>query len=420
VAGVSLALASCGVLDQLGGGDGPIQLDAKVAVLVPEGTASGEGVVAAVEAAIAERTAEIPNWTVVVEVVDDVAEDDELADVARQIVSDNVVAVIGGLSTDVVRAVQPVFDSAKLLFLSPADAVPEHVRGADPANPLRPYTTYFRTTVESDTPVRELARHAAGTLGLTDVAVIDAGDPGEADQFAATFRELGGDALRVDERDRAEGDVSGDENSGDDDGVGADGPDNDAGEGADAGEGDVGASPDDDVVEMLAQARDEGAEAVFVSGRAHVAARVADEIANQGLDMRLLGGSVLAADDFLAEAGSSAEGALSVVAGDLAEADGEPPSELAELYETANSAPGAYGTAAFDAGYAVGDVLTRCLPPADSARSARLGCVGELAEVSFAGLTGEVAFDEFGDRMGSAPVIVTVRGGVWTPVDADG
>src|SRR5699024_12049484 len=46
---------------------------------------------------------------------------------------------------EVIRSSAPVFDEESVIFVSPADTVPAHVRGTDPANPMRPFDTYFRT-----------------------------------------------------------------------------------------------------------------------------------------------------------------------------------------------------------------------------------------------------------------------------------
>jgi branched-chain amino acid transport system substrate-binding protein len=78
--------------------------------------------------------------------------------------------------------------------------------------------------------------------------------------------------------------------------------------------------------------------------------------------------------------------------------------------------PGPYGAAAYDAGMALAQVLSRCLPPEDSAARARAGCVGEMDQVSFPGLTGQVDFDRFGERTGGRPVAYEVRDGAWVEI----
>lgn len=353
---------------------------AVVIVLAPLDSGDGKGVGEAVERAVSETAAGIEGWNVETRLVDDDVED--VGELAREIVNDDVVAVIGGLSTDTIRAVQPVFDAASLLFVSPADTVPEHTRGADPGNVLRPYASYYRTSVSSEQPMQALGRHAIGALDIGRVATIDAGG-GAADigPFAEAVTEGGGEVVDV-----------GGEKPGD------------ALTPADAGS-------------MISTATDADAEAVFVAGRSGIAAAVADAAATANLT--LLGGSALTTEDFLAEAGSSADGAFTAVAGELMPDDGPGLGASAEqMAEVGVTSPGRHGAEAYDAGLAVGTVLTRCLPPASSAISAREGCTGEMAQVSVTGVTGEVAFDAFGDRAGTSPMIMVVRSGTLRKLDS--
>ncbi|NDL55483.1 ABC transporter substrate-binding protein [Phytoactinopolyspora mesophila] len=441
------ALTSCSLFERVVADDEAGPREATVVVLAPDGTASGKSVLAAVELAIDKSAGDIGGWTIDVDFVDDAGHDDGPAELAREMVGDDVIAVIGGLSTDVVRAVQPVLSSGSVLFVSPADTVPEHTRGADPGNPLRPYSNYYRTSAIGEDPMQALARYAVGSLEASRVAVIDAGESDEAAVFAEAVDDAGGDLVRIaghddeespdleDEADDEGGEDTntdsgagdGDENAGEADENSDDGDENEAGdengddgdENGDDGEaGDGESSRTPDAAAMVASARAENAEAVFVAGSADLAAAVADELARTGGDIELLGGSVMLSDDFLAEAGSAAEGAWTATHGEL----GTEANAVAEQAESDLSGAGLDVTdpnvaGAYDAGMAVGTVLTACLPPASSATAARRGCIGELAEVAVAGATAEVAFDEYGDRAGSIPVFMVVRGGQWTTLE---
>ncbi|NEE02219.1 hypothetical protein [Phytoactinopolyspora halotolerans] len=412
------SMTSCGMLGRAD--DEDTAKIAKVVVLVPQGTASGDGVAAALRLGLDESTDEISGWTVEVEVVDDQSEDVTLDERASEIVDDDAVAVVGGLSTETVRAVQPVFDAASLLFASPADTAREHTRGADPDAPLRPYESYFQTSVGDDDPLEELARHVVDSLDVSTVAVIDAGGEHEADAFAGAFRDAEGEVLRVDERDAQQNDDAADDDAADDDAADDDAADDDAadGDGTQDGPARQREVTVDDVGAMIDEARSNEAGAVFVSGAADVAAAVSDEIARRGVDMQLLGGSVLMSDAFMAEAGSSAEGALTAVESELSAQGGSGQDDgFAARMADAGADPGPYGAAAYDTGVALGTVLERCLPSAPSASGAREGCVGEFAEVRFEGVTGEFAFDDYGGRVGAAPAIMRIRDGAWARVE---
>ena len=103
--------------------------------------------------------------------------------------------MVGGLSAQVVRAVQPVLAGASILFVSPADVAREHTRGADPASPLRPNASYFRTTLVGGDAVGAAADYAVVGLGASRVAVVDGGAGKEADRFRADAGRSGAEVV---------------------------------------------------------------------------------------------------------------------------------------------------------------------------------------------------------------------------------
>ncbi|HEY9378302.1 MAG TPA: hypothetical protein VIQ02_14555, partial [Jiangellaceae bacterium] len=121
--------------------------------------------------------------------------------------------------------------------------------------------------------------------------------------------------------------------------------------------------------------------------------------------------------EFLTAAGTAADGALAVVPptqrGDLV---GTASDLTARLTERGINTAGPLAAAAYDAGSALAAVFSRCLPPQDSTVEARDPCVAEMQHVNFSGLTGDVAFDAYGDRVGTRPLVYRVREGGWTEV----
>ncbi len=137
-AALGVVLAGCGTVGDMLGSDAEGGLHtAKIVVLVPaEGKQAdaGAAVLAAVRLAVSDAGLTIPGWTVEVAGVDGGADAGTAAEVAAELASDeDMAAVVGGLSAQVVRAVQPVLAGASILFVSPADVAREHTRGADPA-----------------------------------------------------------------------------------------------------------------------------------------------------------------------------------------------------------------------------------------------------------------------------------------------
>ena len=119
-------------------------------------------------------------------------------------------------------------------------------------------------------------------------------------------------------------------------------------------------------------------------------------------------------EDFLTAAGTAADGAVAVVSPyRVATSTGAGGELAARLGGNVVDSPGSYAPAAYDAGTALAAVLRRCLSDEDTAAAARESCVAEMAQVSFAGVTGEVAFDAFGDRAGTRPQVFQIRDGEW-------
>ncbi|MGH8824172.1 MAG: ABC transporter substrate-binding protein [Jiangellaceae bacterium] len=381
---LAAALAGCGTVGDLLGTEaaaGP--QTAKIVVMVPaEGkqAGAGAGVFGAVQLAVGDAGLAVPDWSVEVVGVDDAGDPEAAAEAAGEVARDDqVAAVVGGLSAQVVRAVQPVLAQATIPFVSPADVAPEHTRGADPASPLRPYRSYFRTTLVGGDAVDAAAAYAVVGLGAGRVAVVDGGAGVEAARFRAEADRLGAEVVAFGAADR--------------DGAGIDA--------------------------VLAAAVSEKAGTVYVAGEAAVAALVAKGLAGTGLAVHLVGGVNLRSEDFMTAAGTASDGAVAVVGPGLSMNPGPAVGDLATRLGTLGiDAPGPFAAAAYDAGTAVAQALSRCLPPEGSAARARAECVGEMDQVSFIGVTGEVTFDRYGDRTGAVPAVYEVRDGAWHEVGA--
>ncbi|WP_147375204.1 ABC transporter substrate-binding protein [Jiangella rhizosphaerae] len=362
-------VSSCGMVGALGDDDAGAQT-ATVGVLVPGSgwqQADGEAVLAAVRAAVEETAGDIAGWTVEVVAVDEGEKGEAAADSVTELVDGDAVAVIGGLTTAGVRAAQPVLDDEDVLFVSPADVVPSHTLGADPSAPLRPYRSYFRTAVGAEPPAAALGRYAVSGLRADAVAVVDGGDPAEVRAFAEAVDEAGGSVVA---------------------------------RGA-------------DVATVVAKAKTEGATAVFVAGDPEAAAQADRQVRSARLDATLLGATAFGGD-------FADDGRDGAVRAEPAELDATAGVRSGRLTDDIGAPLGEYGAAAHDAGIAVGTVLERCLPPASSASSARRGCLGEMSQLDFAGATGEVSFDEYGDRSGGSVRFSVLRDGTWEVVGVDG
>ncbi len=79
----------------------------------------------------------------------------------------------------------------------------------------------------------------------------------------------------------------------------------------------------------------------------------------------------------------------------------------------------AYGAYSFDAANAIINALKVSLKDAADPKSARQPTVDAMANVSFDGATGKVAFDEFGDTTTKVLTVYKVEGGKWAPVKTE-
>ena len=126
-------------------------------------------------------------------------------------------------------------------------------------------------------------------------------------------------------------------------------------------------------------------------------------------------------DKYFELAGATAEG-------DLATSVGAPTETLpsAKDFVAAYKAAGyqepyeAYGAYSYDAANAIIQALKVSLASADSAEAARQATVDAMAKVAFDGVTGKVAFDEFGDTTSKVLTVYEVKGGKWVAINTGG
>jgi len=273
--------------------------------------------------------------------------------------------VIGGLTDEVIRSSAPVFDEKSVIFVSPADTVPAHVRGTDPGNPMRPFDTYFRTPATSGT-AGMAGRYLADEQQAQHVVIADDGDD-EVGELRDALEDRG---VRVTVAP-ADGEQA----------------------------------RKDLVAEEAAQA-----DAIWLAGRPQTAGRLASALASADQQVPVIGGTGLRNEQVIEAAG---KGAPLLVSVDQTQATAD--IDLAAvLSEAGSSPPGVYGAGAYDAALAVGDALSRCLPPASTPEDARQGCVAEMGQVNLTGVGGRVAFDDFGRRLQNEVTVATVTDGAWT------
>jgi branched-chain amino acid transport system substrate-binding protein len=388
----SLALAGCGTRGGDDGGDtGSGSSDnkvAKIGVISPMSgdlSALGLGIKNSVDLAVtqANESGAIPGWTLQVEVGDDQATPDVGKNAATKLSSDaEVVAVVGTLNSSVAQSVQPVLASANILMVSPANTNPSLTQGADFAtDPQRAYPNYFRTCTTDSIQGPFAARYLYEKAGIKEVATVHdkkTYGQGLVEAFSAEYEKLGGKIVAAET-----------------------------------------INPDDDKYDaVISKIKPSNPGAVYYGGEYPQAGPFSQQMKAAGLDVPLMGGDGIFSGEFVKLAGETADG-------DLATSVGAPIDSLdsakafVEAYDAAGYSEGyeAYGAYAYDAANAIIEALKTALPEAESAEAARQAAIDAMSGVSFDGVTGKVAFDEFGDTTSKVLTVYEVQGGEWAAKD---
>jgi branched-chain amino acid transport system substrate-binding protein len=389
----SLALAGCGTR-----GDDNTDTDtgaaenkiAKIGVIAPlsgDLAALGKGIQNSVDLAIrqANEAKTIPGWTLELAAEDDQATPDVGKNAATKLVADaDVVGVVGTLNSSVAQSVQPVLAAANVVQVSPANTNPALTQGADFATaPARTYPTYFRTCTTDSIQGPFAARYLFEKAGIKEVATVHdkkTYGQGLVEAFSAEYTKLGGKIVAAET-----------------------------------------INPDDDKYDaVVSKIKPSNPKAVYYGGEFPQAGPFSQQMKAAGLNVPLMGGDGIYSGEFIKLAGATADG-------DLATAIGAPTDTLesaksfVESYNAAGFAEPyeAYGAYSFDAANAIIQALKTSLASADSAEAARQATVDAMANVSFDGVTGAVAFDEFGDTTSRVLTVYGVKGGAWEAVNTE-
>ena len=376
----SLALAGCGTRTDPGTSGGSGGKTATIGVIAPlsgDLSALGLGIKNSVDLAIqqANKNGTIPGWTLKLDAQDDQATPDVGKNAATKLSSDDtVVGVVGTLNSSVAQSVIPVLNSANIVQVSPANTNPTLTQGTDAANPSRPYANYFRTCTTDSVQGPFAAQYLLGA-GIKKVATIHdkkAYGQGLVEAFTKAFTAGGGtvtDAETI--------------------------------------------NPDDkDFSAVISKVKPTGPEAVYYGGEYPQAGPLSKQLAAAGLNVPLMGGDGIYDGNYIKLGGRDADLATSVGAPvetlDSAKA-------FVEAYKAAGySEPyAAYGAYSYDAANAIINALKVSLASATDAKSARQATITAMANVSFDGATGKVAFDKFGDSVSRVLTVYKVDAGAW-------
>ncbi|MGW4030872.1 branched-chain amino acid ABC transporter substrate-binding protein [Streptomyces sp. NPDC004838] len=386
----ALTLTACGSRDDDKKGDGGsgdkttvvIGIDAP---LTGSLSALGQGIKNSVELAIKNANAanEVPGVEFKVESFDDQAVPASgQANAVKLVGMKDVLGVVGPLNSGVAQSMQRDFAKANLTQVSPANTNPSLSQGDKWASgdKKRPFETYFRTATTDVNQGKFAAQYLYNEAKKKKVFVVDDKQTygaGLAAIFAEEFKRLGGTVAGTDNVTVKETDFS---------------------------------STADKV-------KASGADSVFFGGQYPEGGLISDQVKKAGANIPTMGGDALYDPAFIKASGQSNDG-------DLATSVGYPIEELptAKKFIADYKAAGfkdpyaAYGGYSYDAAWAIIQAIKTVVAANDGKvpDDARAKVTEAMGKVSFDGVTGKVAFDEFGDTTNKQLTVYTVKNGEWT------
>jgi ABC-type branched-subunit amino acid transport system substrate-binding protein len=161
-------------------------------------------------------------------------------------------------------------------------------------------------------------------------------------------------------------------------------------------------------------------QAIYYGGQFPEAGPLSLQVKNAALTIPLMGGDGIYDPKFIQLAGGKDEGDLATSVGAPADASDAGKKFLADYKAAAYpDESGAYGGYAYDAANAIINALKTSLASASDPKSARQATIDAVSKVSFDGVTGKVAFDQYGDATSKVITVYKVEGGKWVADKTD-
>jgi len=386
----ALAVAACGSRSDTSSstGTGGATKTVKIGVIAPlsgDLSALGKGIQHSVELAVKQANANntVPGWKIDVVSADDEGKADVGKNAATKLAADDqLIGVVGNLNSSVAQQTQPIFATAKITQVSPANTNPTLTKGADTANPKRQYPTYFRTCTTDAIQGPFAARYLLGE-GIKQAATIHdkkAYGQGLVDAFTAEFTKGGGQITSAQTINPDESNYT-------------------------------------PVVSTVAPSNPK---VVYYGGEYPQAGPLSQQMKAAGLNVPLMGGDGIYDPKFIQLAGAAANGDLATSVGAPTDSTEAGKKFLADYQAAGFAEPAAaYGGYSYDAANAIINGLKSSLASASDAKSARDATIAAVGKVSFDGVTGKVSFDEWGDATAKVLTVYKVDSGKWIAAKTD-
>ncbi|GAA4011702.1 branched-chain amino acid ABC transporter substrate-binding protein [Streptomyces plumbiresistens] len=389
----ALTLTACGSRDDSGDGDNAEGTTLTIGVDAPlsgENSTTGLGIQYGAQIAVddANKNKLVPGVTFKLKAYDDKAQPATGQSNATAITGDKTaVGAVGPLNSGVAQTMQQVFASADMVQISPSNTNPELTQGKNwQTDKKRPYPTYFRTATTDELQGSFAAGYAYNKLKKKKAFVVDDKQTygaGLAKIFNEQFKKLGGAVVQTDH--------------------------------VNTGDKDFGS--------LVTKIKNSGADLVYYGGQYDESALITKQLKDGGVKAPLFGGDGMFASTYIETAGASAEGDLVTSVG--VPADTLPAAKtFIETYKAKGYKGdyGAYGAYAYDATTAIIKAVKAAVDanngdvPSDI-NKLRSSVVDEVQKSDFEGISGKVAFDEYGDTTNKQLTVYQVEKGAWKAVE---
>ncbi|MET7383487.1 branched-chain amino acid ABC transporter substrate-binding protein [Streptomyces sp. NPDC005526] len=389
----ALTLTACGSRDNGKSGDSGSGTTLTIGVDAPlsgENSTTGLGIQYGVQIAVddANKNNWVPGVKFKVKALDDKAQPATGQSNATALVGDNTtVGAVGPLNSGVAQSMQQVFNSANMVEISPSNTNPELTQGKDwQTSKKRPYKSYFRTATTDALQGGFAADYAYNGLKKKKAFVVDDKQTygaGLAKIFNASFKKLGGKVAGTDH--------------------------------VNTGDKDFGS--------LVTKIKNSGADILYYGGQYDESALITKQLKDAGVKIPLFGGDGMFASTYIDTAGKASEGDLATSVG--VPADTLPAAkQFIETYKSKGYKGdyAAYGAYAYDAATAIIKAVKAATDanggklPSDIKNDLRSKVVDAVQKSDFEGITGKVAFDEFGDTTNKQLTVYQVENGKWKAV----
>ncbi|MEU6572915.1 branched-chain amino acid ABC transporter substrate-binding protein [Streptomyces sp. NPDC046805] len=383
----ALTLTACGSRDNNGksGDSGNTTVVIGVdAPLTGQNSATGLGIQYGAQIAVdnANKNKTVPGVTFKVKALDDKALPATGQQNASQLVADDqVLGVVGPLNSGVATQMQQVFATANLAEISPSNTNPELTQGKNwQTKKVRPYKTYFRTATTDEFQGGFAADYAYNGLKKKKAFVVDDKQTygaGLSKIFKEQFTKQGGKVIGTDHVNVGDRDFS----------------------------------------TLVTKIKNSHADLVYYGGQYDESQVLTKQLKDGGAKIPLFGGDGMFTPTYIKTAGKAAEG-------DLVTSIGVPVDTLPAAKDfvaayKAKKYPGDYGTYgsySYDAATAIIKAVASVVKDGKVPSDARAQVVDGVQKANFEGLSGKIAFDQYGDTTNKQLTVYQVTKGDWKSV----